>query len=685
MKTNLSVIIIATAALLITASCTKQESFEMQEKEQSSGDGRTFNAVIEQGFTKTTLTEANKVYWEMGDRVNINGAEYSAIPKSPASRAVFQHREGPVPATGPYTAIYPASLYNAATGGFELPDTISYVPGKLNTPMYAESDTEELSFKNICGVLCLSLAGTELMKSITVTAEENICGPFIVDIAQDGGFSTILTGEDCDANKTVTLDFGENPIELYGSYIEGASHDTIATKFYIPIPAGTYHGLTITVAIDNAPKPELKKISTGEIIIEPNILYTLDWDITVPISEQLYYAFKDIVDNQPKFAAASDEAIMAGKDEENYFLPKIHTWEYNYAAIEKIDRLVSLAEPTVQGWTEGELRFMRAFLYFELFKTYGEIPVSPEYSTLLSFGEIVEFIENELAGEDNNDPDAVVNKLPASYTENKTIDLGNGIEITRPTKWAAKAVLARTGLYYYSPLFDNGEVSCFTKADVAELYKNVIDNSGAVLLSDYRHLWGVKDDWDENTYDDLDNREMIFGVRYTDPYFANVYPSQSLVDQYPDDDPRKGCIIGMPPSSPNGYALKKGVVAGRTTHVLPIFRFGGILLDYAELTYDVEPLNRVRVRVGLAPHAAYSADYCKNERLCELAFEGHRFWDVRRWKEGPTCFGGIKKVGFDTQGNQTEPIIIDEKWGLNDDYYFYPRPDGSKTAGLKSL
>ena len=24
----------------------------------------------------------------------------------------------------------------------------------------------------------------------------------------------------------------------------------------------------------------------------------------------------------------------------------------------------------------------------------------------------------------------------------------------------------------------------------------------------------------------------------------------------------------------------------------------------------------------------------KRERMVELAFEGHRFWDIRRWKEG---------------------------------------------------
>jgi len=30
----------------------------------------------------------------------------------------------------------------------------------------------------------------------------------------------------------------------------------------------------------------------------------------------------------------------------------------------------------------------------------------------------------------------------------------------------------------------------------------------------------------------------------------------------------------------------------------------------------------------------------KNERMVELAFEGHRFWDVRRWKEGDV----LKKI-----------------------------------------
>jgi hypothetical protein len=41
------------------------------------------------------------------------------------------------------------------------------------------------------------------------------------------------------------------------------------------------------------------------------------------------------------------------------------------------------------------------------------------------------------------------------------------------------------------------------------------------------------------------------------------------------------------------------------------------------------------------------------ERMVELAFEGHRFWDVRRWKKGVDFFNNIKvaKITKDSNGN----------------------------------
>ena len=64
---------------------------------------------------------------------------------------------------------------------------------------------------------------------------------------------------------------------------------------------------------------------------------------------------------------------------------------------------------------------------------------------------------------------------------------------------------------------------------------------------------------------------------------------------------------------------------------LIIYRFADVLLMYAELEKDVAPLNRVRERVGLPPVNGYSEEALRNERRWELAFEGSRWDDLRRW------------------------------------------------------
>lgn len=63
---------------------------------------------------------------------------------------------------------------------------------------------------------------------------------------------------------------------------------------------------------------------------------------------------------------------------------------------------------------------------------------------------------------------------------------------------------------------------------------------------------------------------------------------------------------------------------------LTIFRFADVLLMYSELAKDDKTLNRVRKRVGL-PEVAYTEENLRNERRWELAFEGSRWDDLRRW------------------------------------------------------
>lgn len=63
---------------------------------------------------------------------------------------------------------------------------------------------------------------------------------------------------------------------------------------------------------------------------------------------------------------------------------------------------------------------------------------------------------------------------------------------------------------------------------------------------------------------------------------------------------------------------------------LNIIRFADVMLMHSELTGTNTQMNKVRQRVGL-PGVAYSLEALQKERRWELAFEGVRWSDIRRW------------------------------------------------------
>ncbi|MFA5328083.1 MAG: RagB/SusD family nutrient uptake outer membrane protein [Prolixibacteraceae bacterium] len=100
------------------------------------------------------------------------------------------------------------------------------------------------------------------------------------------------------------------------------------------------------------------------------------------------------------------------------------------------------------------------------------------------------------------------------------------------------------------------------------------------------------------------------------------------------------------------YVLKKFMpdtdmpISWQTNYTIPwiIFRLGEVYLNYAEAKFELddettcrEYINLVRARVNMPaiPETVTGEDLRQrlyNERRIELAFEEHRFWDVRRWK-----------------------------------------------------
>lgn len=66
-------------------------------------------------------------------------------------------------------------------------------------------------------------------------------------------------------------------------------------------------------------------------------------------------------------------------------------------------------------------------------------------------------------------------------------------------------------------------------------------------------------------------------------------------------------------------------------HDMVLIRFADVLLMQSELKEDVSGINKVRARAGLDPISSYSLLALQNERRWELACEGIRWNDIRRW------------------------------------------------------
>lgn len=83
---------------------------------------------------------------------------------------------------------------------------------------------------------------------------------------------------------------------------------------------------------------------------------------------------------------------------------------------------------------------------------------------------------------------------------------------------------------------------------------------------------------------------------------------------------------------------------------LILIRFADVLLMHSELTETADGMNRVRARVGL-PAVGYSLQALQNERRWELAFEGLRWGDIRRWHIAPQCLD--KQLGQTIYNNNS--------------------------------
>lgn len=169
----------------------------------------------------------------------------------------------------------------------------------------------------------------------------------------------------------------------------------------------------------------------------------------------------------------------------------------------------------------------------------------------------------------------------------------------------------------------------------------------------------------------------------------------------------QGAANGLPldGGTPTGYYLKKllnaavdtrAATTNMTKHNWVTFRLGEAYLNYAEAVFKYlgsadatsaefpmsarEAASKTRTRVSMPAfptgmsNDAFWEKY-KNERRVELAFEGHRFWDVRRWKEADKYFSKITEMQITKNDDGTytyTPKTINRRW--EDKMYLFPIP-----------
>lgn len=155
----------------------------------------------------------------------------------------------------------------------------------------------------------------------------------------------------------------------------------------------------------------------------------------------------------------------------------------------------------------------------------------------------------------------------------------------------------------------------------------------------------------------------------------------------------------IPLSSRTGYYLKKYVDENIdlltntvSVHSWSLIRLADVYLWYAEALNEYDPshpdikgyVDRVRQRQGVNMPALPSGltqeqmrSAIRHERFVELAFEGHRFWDARRWMIASTVFNsplyGVEITKMPSGIFDYSPIKVEDR-SFEPKMYFYPIP-----------
>lgn len=458
-----------------------------------------------------------------------------------------------------------------------------------------------------------------------------------------------------------------------------------------------------------------------------NYIYSYIFDMADANTGQCVAGMTDALTDQLKYGSYNFNSLCYIPSEiayggsvltANYVASYLGYWDTMYGAIRRTNQGLNYLEKygemsdADKVRLQAELRFMRAYFYFDLVKRYKEVII---YDEDLSAIKANTPLSTEQQGWDfiEADLDFAAENLPAKEASRGRLDKG-----------AAYAFMTRAMLYAqrYDKVIAAADKVKKLGYSLAPSYASVFDgnNSEVILQYIFNYADNVTHSFDfyYSPGGDYTTREasgggygtptqeIVESYEYADgsglPDWSAWHTAEGTYDTPPyaqleprfqasilyngaqwkgrtiqpyvggDDGWCQWNVVKEPKGkTTTGYYLRKGVdeshdVIARqeSTQPLIILRYAEVLLNKAEACYRTNDavganaaIKEIRARVDL-PYSDKSGDNLwaaiRQERKVELAFEGFSYWDLRRWGVAPNNYpDGLS--AYQVHGLKIEP------------------------------
>lgn len=306
--------------------------------------------------------------------------------------------------------------------------------------------------------------------------------------------------------------------------------------------------------------------------------------------------------------------------------------------IEKVGDIKDFITQEEKNTMIAEARFLRALLYFNMVRVWGEVPLVTKTSQIDAMSkspqtDVLDFLVTDLS--------AISSVLPEAYlTPNGDEDVSSSI--FRGTKGASLALLAHVhawkGDYVQSLAVVNDLIAMdrYRLHDLENDLSRVFQATTEENIFAFSNLQNFNSDFEFQSMNaDLLNDQIFFNGKVVSRVEPMDY--QGVTALFSGADARRGKYFSVDDASESVTYRKSNFPLINSG----FFRYSDLLLLAAEASMETDPatsegfLNQVRNRAGLADYVEADdgtlRDAIFTERRRELFGEGHDFFDLVRF------------------------------------------------------